>query len=94
MKRKLHLFLALMACLALPLAAAAQDSPPVDVAAMDPSAPDAADFLPDEPNETFATATPLTEALAYNYFLTPTDVDFYAFQTHSPVVWLLSLIHI
>ena len=35
MKRKLHLFLALMACLALPLAAAAQDSPPVDVAAMD-----------------------------------------------------------
>ncbi len=92
MKRKLHLFLALMACLALPLAAAAQDSPPVDVAAMDPSAPDAADFLPDEPNETFATATPLTEALAYNYFLTPTDVDFYAFQTHSPVVWLIILI--
>ena len=85
MKRKLYLFIALLACLALPLAAAAQDSAPPDV-----SAPDAADFLPDEPNDTFATATPLSDVWGQfspdylvrdAYFLTPGDVDYYSFES-------------
>lgn len=76
MNRKLYLWIVLMACLALPLAAAAQQSAPPDV-----SAPDAADFMPDEPNDTFATATPLGDDPAYDRtlgtFLTAADVDYY-----------------
>jgi hypothetical protein len=95
MKTKLYLFIALLACLALPLAAAAQDSAPPDV-----SAPDAADFLDGEPNDTFATAAPLTPSgggylwadSRHGYFLTPADVDFYAFQTDAEGVVLSVII--
>jgi len=93
MNRKLFLLIALLACLALPLGhLAAQDS-----AAADPSAPDAADFLPDEPNDTFTTATPWSDfwdiADFYypsyrhdGYFLTAADVDYYAFQSDA-IYW-------
>ena len=89
MKRKLYLFIALLACLALPLAAAAQDSAPTDV-----SAPDAADFLPDEPNDTFATATPFGGDRIYDRtlgtFLTAADVDYYILHFDAlPKYWHL-----
>jgi hypothetical protein len=87
MKPKLYLFIALLACLALPLAAAAQESAPPDV-----SAPDAADFIPDEPNDTFATATPFGGDKVYDRtlgtFLTANDVDYYVLHLDSlPKYW-------
>lgn len=71
MNRKLLPFVALLACLALPLGhLAAQDDTP---------APLAANFLPDgEPNDTFATASGLFDS-GYDgtYLMTPADVDFF-----------------
>jgi hypothetical protein len=80
------LIVALLACFALPAGWAAAD--PVE-----PSAVDAASFIPGEPNDTFATATPFTfNTFAYNdnnYFLTPSDVDYFRINLEAPTnaIW-------
>ena len=80
MNRKLILFIALVACLALPLGhlAAQEPTPPAAAAPFMP---------PNEPNETFATAAPLPVFPFRGYFHTANDVDFYRFTIETAVEW-------
>lgn len=80
MNRKLILFIALVACLALPLGhlAAQEPTPPAAAAPFMP---------PNEPNETFATAAPLPVSPFTGFFHTVNDVDFFRFAIDTAVEW-------
>ena len=84
MNRKLFLLLALAACFALPLGhLAAQGA--------SPAAADASLLPYGEPNDTFATATPIVRGIVsyfdsgpLGYFTSQSDVDFYRWTTDRP----------